>query len=787
MLKLTWRYIASNLKSSIRAVSGIAFSVMLMFSLIQISGCIKDRFKEMASSGMHRDFTVYDISSEDVIRLQEKLDKTPLYPHQKSMSTIWVGTVYENELEGYKVVGIGGDIAYFKDTSFIEGKMPSADNEILIEESYAKEKGGLRTGDKLSLSIEYAFSESPEAVNKTSDFVISGVIRDVVDEGTFFFTSLHGAASLISESGVVYDDLSNAVAYEAEEGNFSVDKSVDAEMKIRDILFEKDSPQAKTFFKDNIINNEHKSEVYEEKGFYSGLADGISLLSVIIAVCMVIFVYNTLNSNLLGKLDNISTMRCIGLNNQQLSSMILTEAFILTDIGFIIGVLSGNVLNHIIADKLISLITSSAVHSRHLSQNILIYLISYGLALISSLFACIRLIYRIKGLKPANIRKFEGKKIKESSYSSKGINSRHYFTGLAVRNIRRNFSKSLIQLVTVTLSFTICFVICNTFMVINQKKGTTVYDISDYAVKSDMNYQLTRQDMANISGEFDVSDIYTQKVLYLYKVNAEESNVVVYDDELMKLLCDSLGIKYSSKNDCAVLFTNDGTDVSEADVTHGSERETVRLNGCFSADTENLACFLGMTDKKLIINNTAAEKLGADTSGYSTILIRSSSKIDSSRISGLIGDDSGFVFEDFSEGTAASQKQLLGMMILAGYIIAATFFISFLIIGNTIRENTILRKREFGVMRAIGMEIKELCKVSCIENLILTMIPCIIGIIVSAAANVYITHIIFEKHRISVLAYVAVIVLITVSIETFTYFHMKKSLSTEISDVLRCE
>lgn len=83
-----------------------------MFSLIQISGCIMERFERFVNSGLQRDFSVYNLSPDEVIRIHDKLENMPFSETQHSMAMIWVGNVYENASYADRVIRLrNGEIA----------------------------------------------------------------------------------------------------------------------------------------------------------------------------------------------------------------------------------------------------------------------------------------------------------------------------------------------------------------------------------------------------------------------------------------------------------------------------------------------------------------------------------------------------------------------------------------------------------------------------------------------------------------------------------------------------
>ncbi|MBR5513163.1 MAG: FtsX-like permease family protein [Ruminococcus sp.] len=790
MFKLAYRYMKSNIKSSIRAVFGIAFSIMLMFSLVQISGYIMDSFKELVSTGMRRDFTVYNISGEETIEIHHKLTESPVTDKQKIMSMIWVGSVYETELEEYKVLGVSGDIDYFKDTRMISNSLPTGNNEICIEKSYADRKN-LKAGDEISLNIFFFNELSGESAEKTFDFTISSIIDDLVDDGTYFFTSLPCAVNIIKESGISSDNLSNSIAFETIEGDYDVEKTVDAEYLIKDILATKNPEKAETFFKECIINNDQKSMNYDEKGTFTSVSFGVLAISVIIALCMIIFVYNSLNISLIQKLDNLAVMRCIGMNNRQLAQMVLAEAIILTNISFVAGVVAGNLLNMLVAEKIVgTLIQGGADVS--ISQNPIIYLTVYILAMLSVLIACVRLILRFYKIKPINLSKFgSGKEIK-SNFSKGGLSGKRYFYGFATRNIKRNFSKSITQIVTVSLSYLLCFVICNTFLTVSTGSSKSLADICDYSLKADIVLSqscFTEVDVDVLKDKYKIDTIYTQSdLMNEVECNVNDNSVqpIVYSNNLASVLAKNLKLDYNSEKPFAVLIGEGCSDKKDISVKVNDKEHIIKLNGSYDDVSDSLQSVLRSIGTYLLMNEKAASEIGCKTDTFSSVLLETNEKI---TIESINEEFEGIelVVEDMNEGKKQSAQQLLGIVMLAIYIVAATILLSFMIINNTIRENAVTRKREFGIMCAIGMKRKSLCKICCWENVILNVISCVAGTVLSLPINIYITMTLHNNIRVSATAYVVVIAVFTTVTAFFSYLFMKKYSNSSIVDMIKID
>ena len=104
----------------------------------------------------------------------------------------------------------------------------------------------------------------------------------------------------------------------------NADKIVEAITVIQNIVVV-DKSELKYFNKTQCIMNDEKSLNYDEKGSFESVSTTIFMLSLIIAICLAIFVYNSVSLSFIRKINVFGTMRCIGLSNKKLIWLILSE------------------------------------------------------------------------------------------------------------------------------------------------------------------------------------------------------------------------------------------------------------------------------------------------------------------------------------------------------------------------------------------------------------------------------------------------------------------------------
>ncbi len=787
MFKIVYRYIISNKKSSIGAIIGIAISTMLMFSMIQISGSYMSSFKSFVSSGAPHDFYVIDLSYDELTAINEQFKSMGKEEPDRYLSTIFIGNMYYDNSKASVVMGYEGDLDYFKKTSLISGKYPDSDNEVCIEESYTKLHPELNTGDEITLDITLTNEDdNNESVDISKTFKVCGIIKDVADNGNFFYTDLKTAADIFAENNLNCSK-SNAIIVEAEEGDYNDEKMVNAIYEIKNIVVDDTVEGRKYFNSVQLIYNDEKAENYADKGSFERTSSAVFMLSLIIAVCLTIFVYNAISLSFVRKINVFGTMRCIGLSNRQLIKLILSEQFILVSLGTFFGMACGALLNLAIAEKIMSALFSTAAVMK-IEQSIETYVITYLITLISAFVACLRLTLKIRKTNPVNINIFNTVK---KHIKAKNTISGNFLFNLSMRSVKRNFSKSIIQTITLIISFTLCLVICNFFAVIGINSIKGAVDFSDYSIQADItditsnhNY-FSEEDLELLRSMDNIDKVYTEKCPVDYVWNKTDSllQVLIYDDDLLQKFAEINDIKYNSARPFSI-FISENEYEDETFSIHSTEngneftvKPDVRLK-----TASKLSYALFSQKNTLIVNEKLAENKGINDIGYCAFLVETDSTM--SELMDIPFSAETVYVTNLHDGQSNAESQLLGMIVIAIYIVIATVILSFMIISNTIKENVVAKKTEYGVMRAMGLTLKKLWTAVCYENLILTSIACTISVPISLLINAYLTLILFEKIKISVSAYLILIILLTGLIELFAYFSIRTNTRDTIVEMI---
>lgn len=791
MLKIVLRYICRNKKSSIGAIMGIAISAMLMFGLLQLGNSYRSSFKKFASSSDPYDFYVIELTYDELVKINEQFKTMGKDEPDRYLSTIWAGDV-TNYTNGKKtaVMGFEGDLEYFKKTALVSGKYPSAENEVCVEESYIVNNPEVKIGDEITLDI-YLEDKESNNVECSRTFVVSGIIKDVGDYGDFFYTDLKTAADIYVENDIECKE-SNCIMLEAEEGNYNYEKSRKADEAIQSALnisYEVSLEDYRYYWKNQRIYNDEKSAIYQEKGVFEDVALTMDVLSLIIALCLVIFIYNVVTLSFVRKLDVFGTMRCIGMKNRQLIGFILAEQFIYAILGSVIGMAAGAFLNVGIAEKLMAALFTSPAAMK-VDQSVKIYIMTFLLVLISALIACLKLIFKIRKKNPINIRSFNARP-KMFTEKTKLSTIKDLRMGIAQRNLKRGFGKSAIQVVTMVVSFSLCLVISNFFVIIKPNATNGAVDFSDYSFQAEVAAEeypsFPEEDLELLKSHEGIDKVYTEKYFKEYNWDKEKLSLQIlqYDDNLMQKFAEMNKISYDSSKPFSVLLSKNNEEevrIKRDDNENGDNFYVVKPDEWLNITYDPLNYTICSQDCILIMNEKLVESLGLENPGYSAFLVKTDCSLKELNEIPFLANE--IYITNLHDGQVDAEAQLLGMLTVAGYIVVATLVLSFMIVSNTIQENMASKKKEFGIMRAIGLSRKSLCTVTCYENLILTLIAVFISLPVSILLNAYFSLILFDEIRISIITYIVVIALFVGIIELVAYLNIKESAKESVVEMI---
>ena len=782
-MKIIIRYLFRNKKRTSKTILCIAFSVMLMFSLMQMGDVLVKEFHDLALNGLHRDISITRITLSEMEKIQKIAEKQTA----AQMYTIWVGDVdLEQRAKAGRILGLEGDLEYFKDCEMIAGRKPEETGEIIVSQSLMESQPDYY---KLGNRVELSISDEKNRNHKEA-FTVCGVFSNIKDEGDMIFTSVLTADQLRKQWGLSEASDSNAVAVTIHKEEYKADKIADFLYEIREILYPEESEEKTYFFRDRVLWNEQKSALYEEEGTFTSVSQTLKLLTVIIAAGMMIYIYGVFHINVFQKIRYLGIMRCLGGDQKTLSGNIFGESMLISHAGILFGILGGNVLNRFVADKVLNALMK-VDYSVQLRQMWGTYAEVYLVALLPILMATLKVWLGVIKISPVQAMNFEeNSKIRKPSHERKQTKQKNIVGYLAGRNIWRNRSQSFTVIAVISVTLTLLLIIANTFSVVDFTPQKGRQDFCRYEIIFDYETEdyFRDRDVEKFRELDGVEEVYSQFIAREVKLQSErDSLLVVYSDSLWEKLLEynpELKNQDYENKPVSVAYSSDEFDLASS-VTLEVEDQEEKIQMPVTqmcVGTQSLLGELTENDDtiKFILNEKMAERIGIVTGQYSSMSLETNSRFDNAHFEEFVKENLKNALIVPLNEESSDENQLLAIIFLASYICIAFFVFVFSMIESMVEFNMINRRSEYGVMRALGMNRRLYKKLICLESIRLGFYAVIIAVIVSLFANYYFTSQIFQQAEFSIPAYIVTVVMLMLLILGKSYRAVHKNMSTSI-------
>lgn len=475
---LAFSYIKGYKKNTILSIVGVAFSVMLMFSLLQMGEMLLLQYRHLAGDLTTNDFKVYDLD-------KEKLDEIYSYMKENHQEydfceiTGYASAMTENGMTEILISGVNGAWTNLLMVHPVAGTLPEKEGEICVEERYCKAAG--KTPEEM-LGTDLTLNAYDDEGNENEiTYHVSAVISDAPSpSGMYYmFTSWETAFYHIDRYQLRHDKKENSILFMLDRYTENSEKNVDLIVEIGNRFMNGD----KQFMFKKVQFDETRSEFFsDDDGTYYNLIKAFTAVVLLIAFGMVIFVYNTVSISITEKIRQYGAMRCIGLDSRGLLKLMTVETMFYTVCGIATGMLAGTFLNRLVAEKLIWYLSGITLEEAPIE--FLSYVTTSVLTLIAVLLAFAVVFLKIRKLEPVEMMRFvetkyAGKKV------DKRVNDKKLLQEMVNRNIKRNRTRSGVLFFTLTLSGTILMVLLNIVGLIDINASAR-WQMADYEIASNV-------------------------------------------------------------------------------------------------------------------------------------------------------------------------------------------------------------------------------------------------------------------------------------------------------------
>lgn len=800
--RLTIKNLRLNKKRTIVTIIGIILSTALMVGI----GLLFSSFQDL----MIRDTIGYNgkyeanYSDVDLDKLNNIKDKDFTYFYEKPIG--FSKTQSSNEYKPYMYI-TSVNKEYFNELKLIEGSFPKNENEVVIS-NHVITNGGLnyKVGDIVTLKYGTRNIEGEETL-ANSEYV-PGEEIDITGEVTLKIVGIVERSNFESYSASGYTAFTLDV--NSDKGNVNLYVMFDKNKKI---IKQSEELAKELSYDYDINYNSTLLALYGESTYGNVMTTMVSMMMIMLALVSIgciIVIYNSFAISVMERKKEFGLLSSIGATKRQLSHTVFFEAVVVGVIGIILGILGAYIGIGCVILIINNLISDMLEYKLHFVTNPLFIIIPVIFMIIVigvSAFIPSRRASKvspIEAIRQNDDIKINKKKIRTSKLVLKlfGIEGE-----IALKNIKRNKKKYRVTIVSLFISI-VLFISFSSYMNYTLNTASSVmgevpydYQISYFGddpnndkealdkinevVKSSDVKEYVSYSVSNLSiiGNYTYSDEYLDFYKSAYGDNGikalnnlkyQSIYILVLDDnsynkykKLIGLDKDSVillnkfkGVSYGGNKrvnyDIPVInngninikicnFDDSEEDVDTTKYCNKNIDNIFVTNKSFDLIEE----FSYMDDFKLIVNKKLYDSISDSSTHYTQFNIISDNTNNIDKLTKDLDKYSNVNYTNVKEVMKQANNLILVVKILMYGFISLVTLIGVTSVFNTISTSMALRKREFAVLRSIGLTNRGFNKILFFESLFFGMKSLIFAIPVSIGITVLIHYTLADMVSIS--------------------------------------
>ena len=651
----------------------------------------------------------------DIIKNNASIDKYGIY---KAIGT----SQYEDSNLG--LIYADNTIKNMANIKFEDGTMPEKENEIAIESGYLNLlNNGAKIGDKIKLSYE---SLSTGEI-KEKEFILSGILQT-----SDISKAQKSYSAIISKSYFVSEEVDENTKYNVYI-NIVKPKKLTADEVKESILSIAKNMGIEEY--DVRINTDYINASNPDPQVIAG---GI-IVALIIILSSMLVIYSIFYVSVINKVHEYGKLRAVGATKRQIRKIILREGFILSCISIPLGIAIGYLIGQVVILKALKM-------DRYGVGGMNIF-IAIGVAVITVISVLLSLLKPMKmacNISPVEAMRYDGndsKQKKRKGYEEINLKK------ITFANLSRNKKRTVITLLSLSLSG-ILFIVASTIMNCmnpeNMAKDHSLGDITVYLDNYDWNedgsnnlYDIQANNplgkemcerLENIPG---VKKINMEKSAWAsIDIGAGEKNLEdiqgfdkEFYDELSEHLVEGEINKEALESGEGLVYTHPSY-AKEIGIKVGSTQVITIYDGKDSYKKEfTVLALVDIGGASIRIPESVMDSLiKTDT----TIRVGLEVKKDmlksvEEEIKNITDNDEYLSYGTLEDSIETYKKSMAITSVLIYSLVIIIGVIGLMNLINTMITSIITRKRELGILQAIGLSDKQLVKMLQIEGLFYTV------------------------------------------------------------------
>lgn len=799
--RLTIKNLRLNKKRTIVTIIGIILSTALMVGI----GLLFSSFQDL----MIRDTIGYsgkyeaNYSDVDLDKLNNIKDKGFTYFYEKPIGFSKIES--SNEYKPYMYI-TSVNKEYFNELKLVDGSFPKNENEVVIS-NHVITNGGLnyKVGDIVTFTygsrnidgdITLANSELVDGEFLTNEGTHTYKIVGIVDRSNFESYSASGYTAF-------------TVDVNSDKGNVNLYVMFNKNKKI---IKQSEELAKELNYNGDINYNSTLLALYGESTYgnvMSSMGGMMIIMLSLVSIGCIIVIYNSFAISVMERKKEFGLLSSIGATKRQLSHTVFFEAVVVGVIGIILGILGAYIGIGCVILIINNLISDMLEYKLHLVTNPLFIVIPVIFMIVVigvSAFIPSRRASKvspIEAIRQNDDIKINKKKIRTSKLVLKlfGIEGE-----IALKNIKRNKKKYRVTIVSLFISI-VLFISFSSYMNYTLNTASSVmgevpydYQISYFGddpnndkealdkineiVKSSDVKEYVSYSVGNLSiiGNYTYSDEYLDFYKSAYGENGikalnnlkyQSIYILVLDDnsynkykKLVGLDKDSVillnrfkGVSYGNNkrvNYDIPVINNGNINIKICNFDDDDDVDTTKycnknIDNIFVTNKsfDLIEEFSYMDDFKLIVNKKLYDSISDSSTHYTQFNIISDNTNNIDKLTKDLDKYSNVNYTNIKEAMKQANNLILVVKILMYGFISLVTLIGVTSVFNTISTSMALRKREFAVLRSIGLTNRGFNKILFFESLFFGMKSLIFAIPVSIGITVLIHYALADMVSIS--------------------------------------
>lgn len=775
-----------NKKRSIVIIIGIILSTALICGVAGLVTSFQKTMVDTAKEGQGNYHTIfYNVPKDELKYIEENREVKDYFLSEELGYSYLPNPKNVEETPIVNVISMNDKFIENMSVKLKEGRLPENDTELAISTRInEKFNTNYKVGDTITLNINETEQNMENGISKT--YKIVGIIeRPILAIESYYvdwFTAITKMQNVNKKANI-------AVLYNKPKDYIKNTENINNMTKTENnedgVSFSGLSNKYKSYKYNLMVNKEllaYEGASLDDETLKTIYGLGAFIIGIVL-VSSVFVIRNGFEISITERLKQYGMLSSIGATKKQIKKSVYFEGFILGLIGIPIGILSGvfaiyilvNVVNYILKDY----ISKGTLLTYSMSW--IAIAISVFVSIITIWLSCKKSAKKASKVSPIEaIRNSEDVKLKAKKVKCPKIITKIFKTGgeIAYKNLKRSKKKYRTTVISIIVSIVI-FISISSFIQYGFKMSEAYYTEMNYNYmvfmqenednKEELKKYKILEDISKLpdAGEYSInkSNVLTMNMDEKHKaelteygkeikerfyneengVRIDEINVISLSKEAYERYVSKLGGDYEKYKNGAILIdknintNNDGKKIQgniytwkKGDIITGKINDT-QCNIEILAKTEEIPAGVNILynpDAFIIVSEDFINKVG-----YKSIALYSNSndayKLDEEikqyKQENNITDNTIQTFNMEESARAENAIVLVISIFLYGFIGVITL-IGITNIFNTITTNMNLRKKEFAMLKSIGMTKKEFNRMIRLESIFYGLKSLIIGI-----------------------------------------------------------